>query len=570
MNIVILSGGSGNDALVNGLEKLFGKNKDFNINVIVNAYDNGKSTGVCRAITDTLGVSDIRKNHSRMYKAVHGSENVNPKLMEFYSGRYNFTPGDELKEISELLKSWDMEEYIPYAERFFALPKAQNYQFKDFSVSNIIYAQMYKEIGYEKTNKHFCDKMNIDDFVVLNSFDNVYLKAKTQSGKIIEDEGETVFWNNPNDKIIGSVYDVENASYGINPKAVKLVENADLILISTGTFWSSIQPTIEYLDFYKYINASKASKIWVMNNDEDGDSWGVTSLEFVKFMEDTGLNLDDFKIIVNKDASEGMKLTDDKHNFVIKSMGNTKGKHDPKLFAKAILEIYFGLDKDFDKIIFDFDDTIFSRSLAKADVDMSVQNVKEINDFLSQKAIIISGNSYSSINDKLKTVYADLKDFNVPIWADANSTLFVHGKMVEKLKELELSDKALDVINKLVKENHLEDKVSFVGEGKPVNIKIKPLTEDQRTQLKKSLESKSEGLFSASITGKTTLDLLSPNNNKEMLYKHLQLAKANTLFVGDEVSAGNDAVIGKLCDQYIEVKGVGETHIVLKLLEDKQ
>ena len=73
MKIVVLSGGSGNDALIKGLNA-YAVNGGFELHVIVNAYDNGKSTGVCRAVTDTLGVSDIRKNHIRMYEALHGGQ----------------------------------------------------------------------------------------------------------------------------------------------------------------------------------------------------------------------------------------------------------------------------------------------------------------------------------------------------------------------------------------------------------------------------------------------------------------------------------------------------------------
>lgn len=64
MNIVILSGGSGNDSLIKGLKEMY---PESDIKVIINAYDSGKSTGICRKVTDTLGVSDIRKNHIRMY-----------------------------------------------------------------------------------------------------------------------------------------------------------------------------------------------------------------------------------------------------------------------------------------------------------------------------------------------------------------------------------------------------------------------------------------------------------------------------------------------------------------------
>lgn len=103
MNIVILSGGSGNDSLVKGLKSMY---PESNIKVIINAYDSGKSTGICRKVTNTLGVSDIRKNHIRMYKALN--DNPDARLLEFYDGRYNFTKGKEIEEIYNLLCSWEL------------------------------------------------------------------------------------------------------------------------------------------------------------------------------------------------------------------------------------------------------------------------------------------------------------------------------------------------------------------------------------------------------------------------------------------------------------------------------
>ena len=42
MKIVILSGGSGNDALIKGLEKYVNDDADLEVKVIDNAYDHGK------------------------------------------------------------------------------------------------------------------------------------------------------------------------------------------------------------------------------------------------------------------------------------------------------------------------------------------------------------------------------------------------------------------------------------------------------------------------------------------------------------------------------------------------
>ena len=150
MNILLISGGSGNDALVKGLKKIY---PESNVRVLVNAYDAGKSTGVCRKVTNTLGVSDIRKNHSRMYKAM--TAEPNKCFLELYDSRYDFTKGHEAEEVIEKLKLWGLEDLTIFATRFFSRPESLRYDYKDFCVSNIIYSEMYAEIGYEKTNEYF-------------------------------------------------------------------------------------------------------------------------------------------------------------------------------------------------------------------------------------------------------------------------------------------------------------------------------------------------------------------------------------------------------------------------------
>ena len=334
MKTVILSGGSGNDSLIRGLKYYY---PSMNCKVIVNAYDNGKSTGVCRAVTNTLGVSDIRKNHIRMYKAMHG--NCNKNIIEFYDNRYDFTPGNEVAEITEKLNTWGMPQFVPLVERFFATPEAKNYRYTDFNISNIVYAEMYAQSGYEYTNDYFCNKiLDIDSFVLLNSFSNAYLKAITNSGYVIKDEGEIVEWCNRDDKIESCLYGtVLNTE--LNPCAVASIESADLIIISTGTFWSSIYPTLEFGDLYKLINKNThAKKVWALNCEEDKDSYGVSADEFISHLRKLGLSLDDFTILVNSDACDILRTVKDKDvSCHYSKMGNQNGKHDPNKYAKAVL-----------------------------------------------------------------------------------------------------------------------------------------------------------------------------------------------------------------------------------------
>jgi 2-phospho-L-lactate transferase/gluconeogenesis factor (CofD/UPF0052 family)/hydroxymethylpyrimidine pyrophosphatase-like HAD family hydrolase len=574
MNITILSGGTGNDSLVTGLKQFY---PDANIKVIVNAYDNGKSTGVCRTITNTLGVSDIRKNHIRMYKAT--AEIPDQRLIEFLENRYDLTPGEEYVDVSKYLRLWGLPQLDKYAQAFFSNPLASQYTYKSFNIANIIYSQMYKELGYEETNQYFCKLLGIDDFVILNSFDNIYIGAVTADGTIIDDEGAIVDYRTNGNPIIKLTYDYSqgNCVNGLNRNAVEAVLDADILIISTGTFWSSIYPTLEYLNFYSYVNLSKAKKIWAINNEEDGDSYGVTSNMFIGYMQELGLHLKDFTILENSDAKATLREVNSTYadNIAIHSMGNTAGKHDGYKYVKAILRIFYNLDylRNYDKVIFDFDDTLWSRKPEL--MNFSVENIKLLNAH-ADKYLIISGNSYKSIHDKLSIIYGtDLNDFNVDIWADANTTLYRHADPIEYYNDIILNNNYMDIVDQLKMWSITDVEVN--NSEHPAYIKIKPLTELERTLLVNLLDST---IFNSNndinyhakaiSSGFTTVDIIHEDNTKGKLFEYTfdRFDGDNILYLGDEFDSGNDRDIAKLCKQAICVRSAKETNIILKLLED--
>lgn len=565
MKTVILSGGSGNDSLIRGLKYYY---PSMNCKVIVNAYDNGKSTGVCRAVTNTLGVSDIRKNHIRMYKAMHGNRDKN--IIEFYDNRYDFTPGNEVAEITEKLNTWGMPQFIPLVERFFATPEAKNYRYTDFNISNIVYAEMYAQSGYESTNYYFCNKiLDIDSFVLLNSFSNAYLKAITNSGYVIEDEGEIVEWCNRDDKIESCLYgNVMNTE--LNPRAVASIESADLIIISTGTFWSSIYPTLEFGDLYKLINKNThAKKVWALNCEEDKDSYGVSADEFISHLRKLGLSLDDFTILVNSDACDILRTVNDKDVVCHYShMGNQNGKHDPSKYAKAVLECYYGFD-DFtpEQIVCDFDDTLWPRNTSLKNI--GIDNIQLLN--RTNMGVIISGNSFSSIKTKLASIYgSDLSDFNIPVWADASSTEYIQGVKTHTIPDCFISKDTLEKV-----ESHINKLFGMTAISHPDTdlpyIKYKPMGNLERmlftylfnNYIRYNINTPE---LLANITGSSTVDITTSGDNKVKVYKECEFEGMNILYIGDEVDKGNDCNVSKLATKSIHTSGVEETNCILKVL----
>lgn len=224
-----------------------------------------------------------------------------------------------------------------YVDYFFSFPKSRLFNYNDFSISNIVYSAMYRIFGYEYTNRFFCELLNIDpNCVLINSFDNAYLLATTESGFIIDDEADIVEWNNGHDKIVDSKAICNNES--LNSKAILEVLDCDLLIISSGTFWSSIYPTLNYSSFFEFINRSKAKKLWFINTEYDNDSYNVSSEEFINHVKKLGLDLSNFDVIQNSDAGEEClkNACVNDINVITVKLGNIDGAFSYKEVAKFL------------------------------------------------------------------------------------------------------------------------------------------------------------------------------------------------------------------------------------------
>lgn len=546
MKITILSGGSGNEAIMKGIMALY---PECDLKVITNAYDNGKSTGVCRYVTDTLGVSDIRKNHFRMYKIKHTPKQ---EFINFWENRYDLPKGKEKESVISMLSKWNLNDNIivEAVNEFFANPKSQEFEYKSFNIANIVYSAMYKKLGYEETNKYFCDLLEIDDFVLLNSFDNVFISARTEDGKIIEDEGDIVEYKGL-DKIREIIFtgDVKGEP---NWRAIDRILESDLIIHSTGTFWSSIYPTMAYADLYKVVNVSKARKLWVMNTAEDKDSYGVTSENFINYYKELGLKIEDWCIIQNSEACEGLKSYEE---AITLALGNENGKNNPQLVGEAIFRCYYNLFGKYDKVILDFDDTIVDRDYAYREASCS--NLEHLK---NNEYIVISGNSFESIKRNIERSGYRVNELKTEIWADVNSILYVNGEKVRTIKcnIIKNLDKAINIVLKYV------PSIYSVTE---TNIKLKPIQD--RDSLIKKLNGAfrhEELMVKAIKAGRTTIDIITSSNEKSIVYYEESLSKLRTLYIGDEVFWGNDSSIANMCTQAIQVNNPRETNIILGLL----
>ena len=215
----------------------------------------------------------------------------------------------------------------------------------------------------------------------------------------------------------------------------------------------------------------------------------------------------------------------------------------------------------YDKVIFDFDDTIWSRE--PKDIDCSIYNVNFIKENLSDRAIIISGNSFRSIKEKLDSV-----DLTLPaIWADANSILYEYGLPTKAVSGCDISEQASILMEYINKENLLKEVTPQIigANGLITNIKYRPIKYN-REEIVDNINSAIDKLQLSCIaktTGKSTIDIVSIYNSKILVYNYLELNKFKTLYIGDEIDSGNDKDISELCTRRLRVNSVYETKAIL-------
>lgn len=211
--VVVLGGGTGLSVLLSGLKKF-----PLDITAIVSVSDNGSSTGKLREEFNTPAVGDIRR----------------------------------------VLIS--LSETEPLVEKLF------NYRFKTTSdlnghtVGNLILTAT-KEItgnlsdGIEALSKVF----NLKGKVVPLTEDNVTLMALMEDGTTVK--GETQITSSG--KKIKKVF-YENTPV-ITPLAIKAIKEADIILLSMGSIYTSIIPNLINEDVINAIDKSKGKIMYACN-----------------------------------------------------------------------------------------------------------------------------------------------------------------------------------------------------------------------------------------------------------------------------------------------------------------
>jgi len=211
--VVVLGGGTGQSTLLRGL-KLF----PIDITSVVSVCDDGSSTGRLREEFNTVAVGDIR----RVIVALSETEPLISDLMNY---RFNTSSDLDGHTVGNLILT---------------------------ALSNI---RGNISDGIESLSKVF----NLKGKVLPLTEDHVTLCAKMKDGKTIIGEHNITEYKNKIDK----VYYKEKSK--TNPLVLKEVEEADLIILSMGSLYTSLIPNLINKDMIKAIDKSNAKIMYVCN-----------------------------------------------------------------------------------------------------------------------------------------------------------------------------------------------------------------------------------------------------------------------------------------------------------------
>jgi len=211
--VVVLGGGNGLSVLLSGLKKF-----PLDITAIVSVSDNGSSTGRLREEFHTPAVGDIRR-------VIISLSETEPLAQELFNYRFN--------------TSSDLNGH---------------------TVGNLILTAA-KEIsgnlsdGIEALSKVF----NLKGKVVPLTEDDVVLMGEMEDGSIVKGESEITLC----DKRIKRVfYESEPV---ITKDAINSIKDADLIVLSMGSIYTSIIPNLINKEIINAIDKSSAKILYVSN-----------------------------------------------------------------------------------------------------------------------------------------------------------------------------------------------------------------------------------------------------------------------------------------------------------------
>ena len=319
LNVVVLNGGRGAASLIPALLARPG----LHVTSVVNAYDDGKSTGEIRRFFDMLGPSDIRKVQQLMLPdgdPLHAPSNalfdlrydVGVSRDEVLGDMRRFAGGGDAlagiavggTRLAGPLRHF-VREFIDGLE-VIEPARSSLFSFDDCSLMNCLYAGAFLACGrdLELTTRTMERLFRLSGTVLPNSLENKWLAAVRENGEILYSESEIVELRS--NVRVASIYlldrglDAERLStlsldqqrYYLakhhaapigSPGVLLALEQADIIIYSAGTQHSSLYPTYLSRGIAETIATNRAAlKIFVTNIGADYETPSYSASDYIR------------------------------------------------------------------------------------------------------------------------------------------------------------------------------------------------------------------------------------------------------------------------------------------------
>lgn len=631
MNILIIAGGTGSIALQTGLYSLIGEQLDgITTKVLVNAYDNGLSTGTVRKVMGgkILGPSDVRKNQTTRLK-LEQPNSVWHKLLDIrFTEESSKAKEFCLKQVKDILAPVDAKAAILVNEaidEYFSVPLSANVDYSDFSLANIVYAGFAKANQYSlrKAASIMAQLMGIQDNVILNSDESLFLGAVSKKGITVTDEGDIVSWGKVDDPF-QSIFFYDSKGDLKTPvlceEAKDAIADADLIILSSGTQWSSLIPTYESKGFANAIAKSKARIVMVMNRMPDKDSPGQGAGDIVDLIVPKYFPSKTIRLLVDSTSPAIMREVSDASKALLAwvesadmhpekwGLGDvSETKHNPQSLAKAVLRTAYREYIARKSFMFDYDDTLVGRSgkfgkssafnmlalrllqasIGKDKIHICTGNGVKAVKFPrhdSHSSVWQLGDMFTDARTYLNTIprdFAVFADGGVNLYAvntataNINSMIdeiyvpeFVKCIAPEYLLTANANVPSADALKRVLIQNGIPvEKIENRGD---VMVSIKPIDEVYRNMVLSLTRLITEDLgLIARATGRTTIDITRPGLSKVPAVKYVldnSDSKVTMTYVGDEVISGNDQPVAEMNDHRVKcfnTSGPAETALLL-------
>ena len=315
--IALFCGGRGSATIIRALLR----RSDVDLTLLVNAYDDGLSTGQLRSfIPGMLGPSDFRKNLSYLFGNYSQSQYSLKSLMEHRlpgdtANLQAFAGTGDVRRLDEPLQGWfsqlagaSSDRVRALLSRFFSHAVGRNFDYRDCSLGNLVFAGAYleKESDFNAAAAAVAELVGSRARLLnIGEQQNRILVGLKQDGTLLDSEAAIVGPQSASPitglyllerplsaddvaQLAGSEHEAKEKFLAARDRvpllakaAAEALAGADIILYGPGTQHSSLFPS--YRIARAALSASPAPvKALVMNLEGDHDIQGLTASDIAE------------------------------------------------------------------------------------------------------------------------------------------------------------------------------------------------------------------------------------------------------------------------------------------------